>query len=748
MVMKKIEILAPAGNMECLKAAIAAGCDAVYLGGMMFGARSFAGNFSLEELKEAISYAHLYGVKIYITVNTLVYESEVEMFMHYIDDLVTLHVDALIIQDIGMLDLIHQTYPDMELHASTQMHLHNAQGVAFAEQLGCKRAVLAREVDIDTIRSIKKNTSLELEIFVHGALCISYSGQCLMSSLIGGRSGNRGTCAGTCRQKYTLVKKNQGNIVPLTEEAYLLSTKDLNTLEYVGALIDAGVDSIKIEGRMKRASYVYAVVRLYKKAVEMYYQTKKIEIDEQEIYDLQKIFHRGYTKGFLFHEENQLLTNPFRPNHLGVPVGTVTKVDGLYTSILLKDAVHIHDGIRILGAADIGTTLNVFTSDGHVVKEAHAGDVITLKMPAAVASKSEVVKTTDYLQLEAINEEIDHHTRRVPIDMDMQIRLDERMILTATDGENEVVVTSDTMPSRARKLPVTKDDILSKLGKLGNTVYEIKTVNIVLEDNLFISMKEVNELRRKVVEELNQKRLARCSFKKETYHRSVPKFEDPFMKAVFIQTEKQYLDLKDCDIDIIYTPVLYSSMKEDSRVILRLPHVMNTYPDMTCPVLIGELGSLEQYSDVITDTSFNVVNSYSVALLHSLGVKRVTLSYELTERQILELCTAYEKRYQVLPNLELVIYGREEMMTSKFLLPNKYQIVNQDALYLQDRFHNLYPLRIQDNLMVLYHDKIRNIPYQKEYETAGIMAVRLQILENEETITVKQILDKIKSGNR
>lgn len=742
--MKKIEILAPAGNMECLKAAIEAGCDAIYLGGMMFGARSFAGNFSFEELEEAVSYAHLYGVKIYVTVNTLVYESEVEMFLDYIDKLVNLHVDALIIQDIGMLDLIHQTYPDMELHASTQMHLHNLKGVEFASKLGCKRAVLAREVDIDTIRDIKKNTQLELEIFVHGALCISYSGQCLMSSLIGGRSGNRGTCAGTCRKKYTLVKKEQDKVIPLTEEAYLLSTKDLNTLDYVGELIEAGVDSIKIEGRMKRPSYVYAVVKLYRKAVDSYYQKKKIEIDASEIYDLQKIFHRGYTKGFLFHTENSTLTNSFRPNHLGVPVGTVTKVDGLITTIALTDTVHIHDGIRILGHEDIGTTLNVFTVCGNVVKEAKANDSITLKMPASVSVGSKVLKTTDYIQLEQIKKEIESQTRRVFITMDMKIKKDEKMTLTVSDKEHVVTVYSDMMPTEALKRPVSKEDILSKLRKLGNTVYELEHINIELDDQLFISMKEVNELRRKALSMLDQKRLKRPFIKKGTYHRTVPDCHTFFKKAISIQTEKQYLALRDSDVDLIYTPTIYSSMTEDKRVIRRLPHVMNQYPEIKDRLLVGELGSILTYSLFVTDSSMNVVNSYSLALLHHMKAKCVALSYELDERQIIELLEAFKKRYQKLPNVELVIYGREEIMISKFLLPDKYQVKEREHLYLQDHFHNLYPIRIEQDLMILYHDKIRKMEYLKKYASLGISTVRMQVLEDKEVEAVKTRLQKMK----
>ena len=206
--MKKVELLAPAGNVNSLKAAVMAGCDAVYLGGSHYGARAFSKNFDNNEIIEAIKYCHLYGVKVYVTVNTLIYENEVDSFLEYIEFLHKNNVDAVIIQDFGMFDLVRKTFPNLELHASTQMHIHNLDGTQLMEKLGMKRVVLARETSIDEIKYIKENSNIELEIFIHGALCISYSGQCLMSSLIGGRSGNRGACAGSCRLKYDVIDYN------------------------------------------------------------------------------------------------------------------------------------------------------------------------------------------------------------------------------------------------------------------------------------------------------------------------------------------------------------------------------------------------------------------------------------------------------------------------------------------------------------------------------------------------------------
>ncbi len=721
--MKKVEILAPVGNMECFYAAIEAGCDAVYLGGYLFGARSYAGNFSNEELEKVIAEAHLYGVKVYVTVNTLIYEEEVEMFMNYIDELVRMNVDALIIQDIGMLDLIHQTYPELELHASTQMHIHNEKGVEIAEKLGCKRVVLARETDIDLIRKIRSKTSLELEIFVHGALCVSYSGQCLMSSLIGGRSGNRGTCAGTCRLPYTLVKKEHGQYKTILSDSYLLSMKDLNTLEHIQELLDAGVDSLKIEGRMKRPSYVYQVVSLYRKAVEQYEAGKTICITKEDQKELQKIFHRGSTKGFLFHEDSFHITNDYRPNHMGVEIGKVIKTDGLWTTIALTDCIRIHDGIRILGKKDIGTVLNVFKMGKEIVKEAKSGDVVTLKLPEQVEIGSTVVKTTDQRQLDRITRIIEEQKRKVSLTIHVSVKVGSPIELKASDGIHVIQKSGNFIVVPAQNKPVTKSEIEEKMLKLGNTVYCCNKMKVDLEDGCFFPMKEINELRRMMIEEMNLARTKKREYFKNHYHREVPNYQARKEKRIFVTTKEQYEELEKELFDEIYVSSnLYEQVEEKDRVVKRLPRVMTRFLEEPEKLLISELGSVLMYPGQVTDYSLNVTNSYSVALLHALGVKRVTLSYELNQNQIEQLLTAYQKRYHARPNLELIVFAKEEMMTSKFLLPKKYQV--EGELYLKDRFGNYYFVNIEDGYMVLYHDKRRIWNDYEAYYQMGIHSLR------------------------
>lgn len=354
--MKKVELLSPVGNLDCLKAAIEAGCDAVYLSGKVFGARSFAGNFSNEELEYAINYAHLYGVKVYIAANTLIYEREVNTFLDYIRFIHKIGADAVIVQDLGMMDLIRKKFPNLEIHASTQMHIHNYEGALLAQKLGIKRIVIARETPVDVIEKIKRELNIEVEVFIHGALCVSYSGQCLMSSLIGNRSGNRGTCSQCCRKAYDLYDENSNK---LSNDKYLLSTKDLCTLENIDKLIEIGVNSLKIEGRMKRPEYVYLVTKIYRKVIDSYYETGKLNISKEDIIELEKIFNRSFTKGFIFGEENDNYVYQKRPNHKGILVGSVLSKINNDLKIKLTHDINLHDALRILDdKEDKGIVIN------------------------------------------------------------------------------------------------------------------------------------------------------------------------------------------------------------------------------------------------------------------------------------------------------------------------------------------------------------------------------------------------------
>lgn len=710
--MNKVELLAPAGDFSCLKAAIEAGCDAVYIGGKLFGARAFSSNFTDDEIIKAINYAHLFGVKVYVTTNTLIYDKEVERFLEYISFLHKNNVDAVIIQDLGMLDLVRQTFPNLEVHASTQMHIHNLDGASFMEKLGVKRVVLARETSISKIKEIKEKTNIDIEIFIHGALCVSYSGQCLMSSLIGNRSGNRGTCAGSCRQSYSIVDENNNIIL---NNKYPLSMKDLCSLENLKTLLDIGVTSLKIEGRMKSSSYVYTVVKLYRLAIDSYYKNNNIYIDEKELYNLKKIFNREFTKGFLFDEENNKVINMKRPNHQGVEIGKVINYKNNVATIKLNDEININDGLRIVGKKDIGVNVNNFYINSKLVKTAKKGDIITIKVNDKVEKDDKVLLTLDSKLNEEINNIISSNQRKVLVKAKFIAKEDKQITFELTGFINKVVVISENKVTKALNKPITKEEIKEKLNKIKDTVYKYESLDIEIDDNIFIPLNIINDLKRKAFEELNNKRLYKIPYKRCEYKRNVKSYPKEKLLNILI--------LKDENIDSLKKKYdyIYSSNNIDNTILL-LPRVIDKYKEnYNKDVLVGDIGYFNKHKVCITDTSFNVVNSYTVAFLHSLGAERVTLSYELTKKQIEILINAYEERYKAHPNLELVVEGYEEVMISKFSL-NKY--FNNDKLYLKDRFNNLYKIKEKDNLMIIYNYKKRK-DFNLSYYDIGINSLRI-----------------------
>lgn len=678
--MKEIELLAPAGNMESLVAAISAGCDAVYLSGKKYGARAFAANFSNEELIEAINYAHLYDVKVYVTVNTLIYESEFDDFTNYIDFLYKSNVDAVIMQDIGAMDLVRQKFPNLEIHASTQMNIHSLESVKMLESLNIKRAVLSRELSISDIENIKKNSNIELEIFIQGALCVSFSGCCLMSSLIGERSGNRGSCAQCCRMKYSLIKDNKE-----VDEGYLLSTKDLCTINNIGKLIDIGVTSLKIEGRMKRPEYVYIATHLYRKAIDSYIKNGTINITDEDLYELKKVFNREFTKGFIFNEDNDNFINKKRPNHQGVEIGKVVSINNDSFLLKLTDTLSVQDGIRIVDD-DIGFTVYDIYKDNKKVDQAYNGD--TVKIKHKIDSLSKVVKTTDYNQLKEIKNKI-NNSKRLPIDINVYAKIGKKLSLEVIYKDYSIKLDSDYVVDKSINSPTTKADIISRVSRLNDTVYEVNDINIDSDTNIFIPGGVLNRLKRGVIEKLNNERLKKCEIVYGEYSVDVKDYEVVNKRSVLIDSDT-YVSR----YDEVY------NIKDTKDTTLRLGRIIINHENYDKRLLVSELGSVYKYNNIVTDAGLNVVNSYSVAFLHSLGVDKITLSYELNTKQIKDIVDNYHKKYHKHPNLEVIVSGYPEAMVCKYK-------INGD--YLKDRFNNLFKIKIRDDYMYIYHYKEINI---------------------------------------
>lgn len=718
--MKKTELLAPAGNMESFYAAIEAGCDAIYMAGYSFGARAFATNFSDEEIIFAIKYAHLYGVKIYIAVNTIIYENEVELFMNYIDFLHKNNVDAIIIEDLGMFDLVRKTYPNLEIHISTQAHIHNISGAILMKRLGAKRVVLSRETSIDTIKKIKENSNVEVEVFVHGALCFSYSGQCLMSSLIGGRSGNRGKCAGTCRLKYNIVddnnkKYNTGN--------YPISMKDLCTIENIGTLIELGIDSFKIEGRMKRPEYVYLVVSLYRKAIDSYFEKGFVDINSDDLLQLKKIYNRLFTKGYLFNERD--VVNSYRPNHLGIKIGKVIETSVNNIKIKLIEPLCKGDGIRFLNKIeDTGIEVNQILKNNKSVLKANAGDEIILKTDVKCDIGSSVIKTTDIEQVTSINNNLKLKNRKILINAKINIKSGQKLRVFVSDGTSDLNYESTFVVQKALKKAITKDDVLKQFCKTNDTPYKFNNLEIELDNNSFVLVSQLNEVRREVISLLNEKRLYSTGYCKNKYNIELPNFENYERKNALVYSLDNYKKIKNEEFYNIYMKKDLYDKTDDIHKILMLDRV-NEKNNGKANILVSELGSISD--GCYTNFSFNVTNSYTVAFLHSIGVKRITLSHELTDKQIKELIENYKKRYNKHPNLELIVYGYIEAMISKYDLLKDLDITKN--YYLQDRFNNKYRIIRCNNITTIYNYKITNrTDKEKYYFGLGINYLRYEFV--------------------
>ncbi|KAB2943000.1 MAG: DUF3656 domain-containing protein [Candidatus Methanoperedens sp.] len=488
--MHKPELLAPVGSKEALIAAIENGADAMYFGGTLFSARQFAYNFTNEEIEWAIDYAHIRGARAYVTVNTLVKDTELEKAGEYLQFLCSAGTDAVIVQDIGILRLLREQLPALPVHASTQMTIHNIEGVKFLQEMGVKRVVLAREMSIDEISRIKSQTSIEIETFIHGALCFSYSGQCLLSSMIGGRSGNRGYCAQPCRKKYRIGEA----------EGYLLSPKDLNMSEHIGALLDAGIDSFKIEGRMKRPEYVAGVVRVYRKLIDRYLAAPadfRVTKDEKHI--LLQLFNREFTTGYFFgNPGNELMSRKY-PHNRGTLLGKTVDYDSRtkLVSINLRAPLRMGDGIGI-GNRETGITVRNIYIGSKIATEAAPGSTVKIPLDIEVSEDEVVFKTYDsklMASLEAGN------AGKIPIKMSFKARIGELLGLLIDDGENKVTMRGDIV-NPAKTTPVSKSSIAEQLIKLGGTIFEAKEVDFEIDKNIFIPVSELNSVRRQAIEKL------------------------------------------------------------------------------------------------------------------------------------------------------------------------------------------------------------------------------------------------------
>ena len=639
------ELLAPAGNMEALKAAISNGCDAVYLGMQKFGARAYSDNFDMESLQEAVRYAHIRDVKVYVTMNTIVFEDEIDDMQRQLQQLNEIGVDGVIVQDLAVFDYIVRNFTDMEAHCSTQMGIDDLEGTLLFKELGAKRVVLSREVPIEKVKEIKQAAKIPLEIFVHGALCVSYSGNCLMSGLIGYRSGNRGRCVGSCRKEYELFDKTTGKSLG---KSYLLSTKDLNTIDYIDNLKE--IDSLKIEGRMKEPAYVANVVSQYRAALD-----GKASAGNKD--NLKKTFNRTFTKGYLFHEDPKDLTNIRRPNNFGYEIGKVTgHRSGMY-EITLSQRLNQNDIIRIdHDNEDVNlSVVKLYDRDGNLING--ADKVCYIRIKEKLSSGDVVYKTKDYLFYKDLEDNLEKEFRRFRMDLKVYAYPDSKLVIDAEGLGCSYLYESEEILGEAISNPTTREQVVKQLSRLNDTVFTLGDVEFE-EYNAFIPVKMLNNARREIVQGLYDAKISskeRGTREPEAKEKISFPTQRPYITAS-VTTKEQY----DACVSRGIKEVYFDNIIRRNQI---------TYEEREGELLIGGYGGIYHYRNrnpFVTDYSLNVVNSTSCHQLYRLGAKRVTLSYELNKKQIGELIDAYYAENDGYPSLEMIVYGRAPLLFTKY----------------------------------------------------------------------------------
>ena len=672
-----VELLAPAGSFDALKAAVEAGADAVYLAGEKFGARAYAENFAGEQLLKAVEFAHLRGVAVHVTVNTIIADEELDKFATYIKFLRRANVDALLVQDLGAASIIKNIAPEIPLHASTQMTIHNLEGVKVLAELGFSRAVLSRELTLDEIKKICSESPIETEIFIHGALCVCWSGQCLMSSLIGGRSGNRGRCAQPCRLPYELVDASGKNLLSGAGK-YLLSPKDLNTLELLPKLIETGVTSLKIEGRMKRPEYVATVVKVYRDALDKNFSTLE---DKRK---LAQIFNRDFTTAYPEKNPGKNLISDMKPNNRGVLIGRVAEIGRDKITLKLSGKISAGDQVEIW--IKVGGRVTFTVEDFEL-----RGDLCTIKNvnTKGVRVHDRAFKIFDAgLTAEARKYFTGAPVRKISITAEVKAKLGEPLNLTMTDADgNSATAQTKIIAEPAVNRPLTLETLKNQIGRLGNSIFALEKISAdFLDDNLMIPISELNDVRRRVVEQLEILRLKKferekISAVKEKIYSSC-EVEETKLIAHVDTLEKLKVALDAGADEILFGGETFTNQpvknisaaielvhKRGKKISLATPRLVREGEPFTLPaeidaVYVHNLATLNLAKNfgvpIRTDFSLHVFNSATINFLKNLGVVGVTLSPELNLMQVKS-----RAKKSPLP-VECIVHGRQELMISAY----------------------------------------------------------------------------------
>lgn len=793
-----LELLSPVGDFECLKAAVQNGADSVYFGADTFSARAFAKNFNEKNLKEVIHYAKIRGVKTYLTLNTLIKNQELDDAIKLASSVYNYGIDAIIVQDLGLATLFIKLFPDLPIHASTQMTVHNLNGAIKLQELGFKRVVLARELSINEIDYISKNTKIEIECFAHGALCVSYSGQCLFSSMIGGRSGNRGKCAQPCRLPFELLENDKK-----IDCGHLLSTRDLYSLDYIPAFLKAGVKCLKIEGRMKSPEYVATVTRIYRKYIDLATNSSEnYVVDKLDKKDLMQVFNRGMSSfGHLDTEPNKNLVFKDKPNNMGLLLGKVqnyNKNKGLIT-VKLKEAIQIGDTVSLENETG-SYTVSELMENGNNITDTKFGQTVTIgRMKGNISCNDKIYKMSSKVLSNFAKQSYSNENRKIALNCKVTIEKGKCICIDITSA-NSISLYKDLnihyeineLPQEAKNKPLEKQTVINHIAKTSSTSYEFKSIQVILDDNVFVNLSTLNELRRNALEQVKVYAISKCSRNLDKNdvlanivcsNQTLKLTQSPKISVLLnnLNYDFDYSSLTR-KIDNIYIPLKFFTSKKYQSVLKKLSAHFDTYIYMPtiikgnyknlfyayaedsvkkydikgfvisniCNIkLLNELFTdLNKYFKIVANYTFNVFNAYTILELKKLGISRFTMSPELDKKGIQNLCN-----YNYIEK-ELIVYGRTPLINMNYCLLGETDKCYPDckahcqsgkSYYLKDRLNMLFPI-LPDNVQTvttLFNSKITSISYQD----FNVDFARIDILE-EDIPKINSIVEIVKSGKR
>ena len=725
-----MELLAPAGTMENFMAALESGADAIYLGGKVFNARAHAANFGIDELREAVRLAHILDVSVYVTVNILIGDTELKDLEQYIKDLDSIGVDAIIVQDLAVAEIAKRVAPNIHLHGSTQMTAATLDAVRFYESLGFTRVVLARELSLKEIQHICKHCKAEIEVFVHGALCVCYSGQCLMSSFIGGRSGNRGACAQPCRLPYELLDSKGESVLP-KHEAYLLSPKDLNYSEHMNELVAAGVTSFKVEGRMKKVSYVRQVIGTYREILD------EASIHENQRKALASGFNRGFSTAYLEDTVGRQMMTVVAPNHQGKPIGeSYTKKGEVYLS--LTEPIEQGSLVKILQS---NGSVTYYTVDDEWTC---VSDTLYKGRPAEGLAVGQLylASTPKNTKSRGLQEFTRKYDMSVYLSVGSNGETNYTELTAILDSGLSVTVTNEYVPAIANKVPTSLEKVTEQLGRLGNTLFRLSYVDI--PDGPYMWPASVlNALRRDAVtaletalithhveswqalqvtgdvdydfkaqHELSYDTCSMISARVDEIEGVKAAIAGGAQKIVFggdrLSRTPYELSVYDevarlcAQSDVICTFATPRVVKDDEVEAYKhtLEAIVQAHPDsisIHVPQALLWLRELEYTGAIEADTGLNIFNTPTLHFWEQLHISCVNPSQELTLKQITELA-----KHSHVP-IETMIHGYTEMMISEYCAIASFvgtgSKVNcpmpcvKESYSLKDRKGEIFPIR-------------------------------------------------------